>query len=181
MAHLSLCTRSIQLQDAHSYFANLTPLQKERATMLQKLYCFFCKEKIICIIWIICILARPISSFCVASLRKPLLQGLGGSYPDTEKFVTWVTASAGCAAALNQSVVTLTSCTTLWAPFSSQVWCSWRLYALELAEFSPSEKRANTSAATTHNSAKCKCCPKVPGRGCTKTPEKIQIVMGMSQ
>lgn len=44
MAQLCLCIK--MLQDAHSYLANPTPLQKERPIMLQKLHKdFFCKEK----------------------------------------------------------------------------------------------------------------------------------------
>lgn len=46
MANHCLSIRSIELQDAYSYLANLTPPQEERATMLQKLHrAFSCKER----------------------------------------------------------------------------------------------------------------------------------------
>lgn len=116
---------------------------------------------------IIYFLVTLISGFCFKH-RENLLQGMGGNYPKTEKFATWVTASAGCAAALNQSVVKLTTCTILWAPFSSRglvqltgcVHWSWP---------SSHQVRANTPTATTYSSAQCICCPEVPGRGCTSS------------
>lgn len=73
------------LLDAHSYLANLTPLQKERATMLQKLHKdFFCKEKTGNYL----LFGEANLRLVLQTQRKLLEQRMGGNYPKTEKFAT---------------------------------------------------------------------------------------------